>query len=380
MEPQGAGQSDLAALLEFFGRLSAARTSPMADEIRPPQVSGGEARLVRFDTELVQSYTEDEDEDDDGGNSQHFPVPLVRFFNPIEKVPVVAIDCGLSRLGETAVSVLAALRAAMIIMTGEGHHARLYRTGPLELRTADKPLVLHAMGEAMGQDDFFVKLDRSDAANPKVIAVKPGAANHGQIYVDRLRNFLEKQVTALAVDHCDGGLLVIDGSTTLRTRDTPPGFLPHLTSNVHERGAAIVGVSKKSTLTVRDRPIQFWLDDVPRVACYRHLSPLLSQARRERNLGGIYVARLSALGPSYRIDVCAPDGVSDEVILNQFYSSCVGGATYPPILVTAHAMSYFTSPDLMLLRAQAAAMFNLRLEETLPLGESVFGPFAGIWK
>ena len=35
----------------------------------------------------------------------------------------------------------------------------------------------------MGLADFFVELDYTDAANPKVIAVKPGAANHGQIYV-----------------------------------------------------------------------------------------------------------------------------------------------------------------------------------------------------
>ena len=380
-----ADQPSLAGLIQFFKTLAIPDEGNHHERIgslgapEPPRTA--EARSIIFNDTSGQ-YDADEDDADyeDGDCFLHSPLPPAVRFGVAEAVPAVAVDCGLSRLGETQDAVLGALRATMVVSNCNGHHVSLYRTGPLELRTADKPRVLHAIGLAMGRDDLFVELDRLDAANPRVVRVKPGAANHGQIYVDRLRNFLEKMVTMLAVEHCDGGVLIIDGSTTLRTRDTPPEFLPRLAAQVHARGAAIVAVSKKSTLMIQNKPLQFWLDDVPRLPCYRHLSPSLSEERRARNLGETYVARFSALGPCFRVDVCSPAGMTDNAVLNQFYASCVREAAYPSGLAMAHAMSYFTSPDLMILRAQAAAMFNLRPEQTLPFGEAVFGPFAGIWK
>jgi len=99
----------------------------------------------------------------------------------------------------------------------------------------------------------------------------------------------------------------------------------------------------------------------------------------ERVLGNAYAARFSVLGPTFRMDVKAVDGQTDNEAINQFYNSALMRGGYPDILVRAHTHSYFTSADVVQLQAQAGAKYRL-----VPRGEvdlsGIFGPFGGRFK
>jgi hypothetical protein len=99
----------------------------------------------------------------------------------------------------------------------------------------------------------------------------------------------------------------------------------------------------------------------------------------ERVLGNAYAARFSALGPTFRMDVKAIAGQTDEEAINQFFSSALMRGGYPDILVRAHTHSYFTSPDVIQLQAHACTKYRL-----IPQGEidlsGIFSPFGGRFK
>jgi hypothetical protein len=89
--------------------------------------------------------------------------------------------------------------------------------------------------------------------------------------------------------------------------------------------------------------------------------------------------RLSALGPTFRMDAKAADGQTDGEAINAFYNSTFIRGGYPDILVRAHAYSYFTSPDVIQLQAQAGSRFGLIPQNDVNL-TGIFAPFGGRFK
>jgi hypothetical protein len=292
--------------------------------------------------------------------------------------PVIGIDCGIARLGETENGSVIALRAADILVSEEASDVALYRTGPIYVRNDRKLQLLHQMGVHLGKPDLFVEMKRvgGDDVPSKV---KSGIANDAHKFGDRFRNWFERLVQRIAVVKIENGIILLDGALTLRTVDTPDIFFERLANAAGDRGNALIAISKQSLLQVRDRSIRFWLDDHRGRVCYRDLTSLLRHEDTERVLGNVYAARFSAVGPTFRVDVKAAPGQSDREAMNQFFSSAIMRGGYPDILVRAHTHSYFTSPDVVQLQAQAGAQYSL-----VPRGEidlsGIFGPFGGRFK
>ena len=59
------------------------------------------------------------------------------------------------------------------------------------------------------------------------------------------------------------------------------------------------------------------------------------------------------------MDVKSIRGQTDDEAIGQFYSSVQMRSGYPDILVRAHTHSYFTSPNVIQLQAQAGAKYKL---------------------
>jgi hypothetical protein len=305
-------------------------------------------------------------------------VPPVEDFQVVNTGPVIAVDCGIVRLGETENGLVIALRATLVC-DGIPANGQLYRSGPIYLHNDQKLRVLHQIGRHLGNEDIFVRIDHSQDP-PGLVAVKAGVADDAHQYGDRFRNWLERLVQRVAVDRVSNGIILLDGALTLRTRDTPEQFLHELASTAGNRGNALVGLSKQSRLLIRSRPIRFWLTDAPNRACYRNLSPLMDQGEgSERILGSLFAARLSRVGPTFRLDVRPAPGQTSREVLNQFFSSVLMRGGYPDILVRAHTFSYFTSPDVIGLQAQAGARYSLVPQAEVNLS-GIFGPFGGRFK
>lgn len=293
--------------------------------------------------------------------------------------PVAAVDCGIARLGETENGLVIALRASIIVVRDNQAEISLFRTGPVYLHNRHKLETLYQMGVHLGKQDHFVEVDNDDPDNPHPTKVKSGMAHDAHKYGDRFRNWFERLTQKIAATKVGNGIVLLDGALTLRTLDTPDVFFHALAASASGNGNALIAISKQSMLQVEGKPIQFWLDDAPRRACYRNLTPLMRREDTERVLGNAYAGRFSVLGPTFRMDVKAVDGQTDNEAINQFYNSALMRGGYPDILVRAHTHSYFTSADVVQLQAQAGAKYRL-----VPRGEvdlsGIFGPFGGRFK
>jgi hypothetical protein len=293
---------------------------------------------------------------------------------------LAAVDCGIVRLGETENGLVIALRCALVVDSAHGSTVRTYRTGSIYLHNDHKPQILYTMGRHLGKPDLFVEVDNSDPERPRPVSVKAGVADDSHQFGDRFRNWLERLVQRHAVVSIQNGTVLFDGALTLRTRDTPSSFLEGLASSAALNGNSIVAVSKQSRLQINNRPLQFWLDDVPDVACYRWLTPALNrEGREERTLGQAYAARFSPLGPVFRMDIKQQVGQTCDDAIGRFFASTQMRSGYPDILVRAHAYSYFTPPDVIQLQAAAGARFSLVPRSDINL-TSIFAPFGGRFK
>jgi hypothetical protein len=293
------------------------------------------------------------------------------------RVPVVAIDCGLARLGETAEGVFVAARAAAVRVNAGGEAvARLFRTGPLLLPTEHTAAVLCAIGKQLGDPTFYVHVDGQ--GNPT--GVKQGAADGAAHYADRIRAWLERTVQAGVADTVEGGVILIDGSATLHTRDVPSAYLRNIVSVAHQHGNAVVAVSKTSELDISGRAVRFWLHDAKEPA-YRALTPLIqrgSSQRAARVLGDVYAVMFRAASRTYRVDIApAPGQATSEAL--QLVAALPMRSGYPDALVRAHSLSFYCTPAVVALRAQACATYGLR-PHAEPSLTPAFAPFAGRFK
>lgn len=329
---------------------------------------------------IDQLVDEDESEDDDSSAAEAEVAAAKNFQPTLFSGAVAAVDCGIIRLGETENGLIIALRASIITDDGEESKIRLYRTGPMYLHNAYKAQTLYQMGKHLGRPDFFVDVDMSDPTHPIPTKVKSGVANDTHQYGDRFRNWFERLVQRATVTSIHNGVILFDGALTLRTRDTPRTYLEQLARLASNNGNALIAISKQSLLQVRGKAVRFWLNDVPNRACYRMLSGMMrDEGAEERVLGNAYAVRFSVLGPTLRMDVKPIKGQSDDEAISQLYSSSFMRGGYPDILVRAHMHSYFTSPHVIQLQAQASVKYSLVPEGEVEL-TGIFGPFGGRFK
>lgn len=367
----------LKEIQEFLDRIN--NLAPNQQGRKSPSVI---YRAVSSDEIVDDSLIPDENLDQNDFTIPDSPIEIPKpvEFVPTNSGPVVAVDCGMARLGETDNGLIIALRAAIVTDKNGKTDVQSLRTGPIFLHNVNKVDTFYEMGKQLGKPDLFVEIDNSDLSTPKPTHLKGGVAQDVNRYADRFRNWFERLAQQVAVNQIQDGTFLLDGALTLRTLDTPDIFFTNLARATSEQGNALVAISKRSFLQIQGKEIRFWLNDVPNKICYRELSSLLRQdAFGDRVLGNTYAIRFSPLGLTFRMDVKAAEGQSDNEAVNKLFSSVLMRAGYPDILVRAHMHSYFTSSDVIQLQAQASAQYDL-----LPQGEvdlsGIFGPFGGRFK
>ena len=351
-----------------------------------PKSDVGRALLVRRAGDAPTDDTPPQGTDwleEDGDIAADSPTPAARKFRDAVVGSVVAVDCGLARLGEfeDGRGLVIALRAAIVIDDPTGCTVvKTLRSGPLRVRyDQDGQITLfHRLGQQLGQPDYYVEIDDS-----RPIRVRRGVAERADLIADRLRNWWERKAQKVAVSAVQGGTILFDGALTLRSRDTPDKFLRGLVRDARAHGNSVVAVSKKSELQIQGRSIRVWLCDWPERAGIRPLSPILRNGgdgrRASRVLGEVYVARFSPLGQTFRVDVAHAPTTTPLGALDQFYASVLMRAGYPDILVRAHVHSWFAPSHLACLQADACARFGLAPKPESSLS-GAFAPFGGRFK
>jgi hypothetical protein len=108
-------------------------------------------------------------------------------------------------------------------------------------------------------EDLFVEIHPSGEKT-----IKAGAREPNQ-FKDRIRNFIERMLQMDIARQLQNGILIVDGALTLRTYNTPQLFLETLAREAARNNSDIVGVSKKSRITVGGVHVAALLDGELRI-------------------------------------------------------------------------------------------------------------------
>src|SRR5574341_1487935 len=202
--------------------------------------------------------------------------------------PMAAIDAGVIDLGISRTGFALALKAAVVRQDRAGYLSVL-TVGPRVKFVApdNRAELLRYVGLHLTEEMFFVTRDQGGR-----LEVKKGATEPNQ-FKDRLRNFIERMLQLHELRRLQSGILLVDGALTLRTYNTPQGFMESLRDTARKANSDIVGVSKKSRLTVGGVHLGALLDDDGPEAGYREIVRVDSASSDadavHRNLGVPFV-------------------------------------------------------------------------------------------
>jgi NurA domain len=289
-------------------------------------------------------------------------------------VPLVAIDAGVLDIGISRTGFALAFKAAVVTQDLDGTHT-VTKIGPRVKFIApdNRAELLRFIGRELMNEDMFVEI-KDDGR----LHIKAGATEPNQ-FKDRVRNFIERMLQLDVSRQFQNGILLVDGALTLRTYNTPQVFLERLAREAANRNSDIVGVSKKSRVTVDGVHMNALLDDSPADAGFRRILAVDSEGSEadaaSRNLGVPFAVRFAPGGFTFRVDVARRSLLqSEEEVLETLYANTRMTLGYPNLLRLAHVHSAFTKAEIVSLQVQAAHDYKVSMRPPEDLSV-IFAPF-----
>ena len=310
---------------------------------------------------------------------------------------VIAVDAGVVNLGELARGGTAfAVRGSAVCYPPNNAKPFIcrYNTGALVIDKQNQLFLFHYLGHRLGRDDKFVNIKR----RPFEYSLKQGITDTPNQIQDRFRNFVERMIQeeAIAVlESYGGGILLVDGALAGETYDTPKEYMDSLLNHCYQHRIHVVGISKKTRITVGGRTIANLFFEQPEFIGYAPLKDIIAQERQEaaaknqslRSIEDltiadeIYAVRFSYTPPgiTYRTDVKPASGYPPYNIVEQVYDRCQIYGGYPRPLIEAHQYSSFLYQDVQTLLVEVVVKHGVRPQEE-PSMEVLFQPFGGGFK
>lgn len=298
--------------------------------------------------------------------------PFTSFVASDVPLAMVAVDAGVLEVGVCRTGYALAFKAAVISQDANGHlSANVIGPRVKFITPTNRAELLRYVGQCLMDPTLFIE-EYADGT----ISIKAGAREPNQ-FKDRLRNFIERMLQLDVAQELVSGVLLVDGSLTLRTYNTPQIFLEALARQAQTRNNDIIGVSKKSRITVDGVHISALLDDIPASdSGFRKIVRLDTEDdAEERNLGSPFATRFAPAGYTFRVDVARRSLLaSEEDVLQAFYANTQMMLGYPNLLRLAHIHSAFTKSEIVALQVQAAHDFNVSMRAPEDVSV-IFAPF-----
>lgn len=300
--------------------------------------------------------------------------PFTFFRGSDVPMALAAVDVGVVDLGISRTGFALAFKGAVVTQTLDGTHS-VAKVGPrIKFIAPDnRAEVLRFVGQNLGDENLFVE-SQPDGS----LTIKAGAREPNQ-FKDRIRNFIERMLQLDVVCQLQCGIMLVDGALTLRTYNTPASFLERLGREAARLNSDIVGVSKKSRVTVNGVHIGALLDDDPTDAGFRRIISVDTEgndsAAGERNLGSLFAVRFAPGGFTFRVDVARRSLLqNEEDVIQALYANTQMTLGYPNLLRLAHIHSAFTKSEIVSLQVQAAQNYNVSMRPPENLSV-IFAPF-----
>jgi hypothetical protein len=289
-------------------------------------------------------------------------------------VPLAAIDAGVIDVGLSRRGYALAFKAAVVIQDLDSTHT-IAKIGPRIkfIEPDNRAEILRFIGRELMNEDMFVEISHDGA-----LSIKAGSTEPNQ-FKDRMRNFIERMLQLDIARQLRSGILLVDGALTLRTYNTPQVFLECLGREAARCNSDIVGVSKKSRITVDGVHMSALLDDTPTDAGFRRILTVDAAGGEEdavaRNLGAPFAVRFAPGGFTFRVDVARQSLLqTEEEVLEVLYANTQMTLGYPNLLRLAHIHSAFTKAEIVSLQVQAAHDYGVSMRPPEDLSV-IFAPF-----
>jgi hypothetical protein len=193
--------------------------------------------------------------------------------------------------------------------------------------------------------------------------------------IDRVRNFYERHLQLEIARGARDSILLFDGSLTGNTLDTPGEILDTIVNDAGKNNNDVVALSKKTRLiTTKGERILDLLESVQGYPSIIPISSLIETKDPTRILGDVYVARLSRVPLSFRIDVNSRRGAPE--VFSDLLKSCFLESGYPKPLIQAHIHCYYNSFDVMGIRSYLMKR-GIAIRQEFDIRKLLFGVYGG---
>ncbi|MEM3578400.1 MAG: DNA double-strand break repair nuclease NurA [Candidatus Bathyarchaeia archaeon] len=272
---------------------------------------------------------------------------------------VAAIDTSSIKIGETKTGILIAIRGATIWKQNKRY--RYIRLGPFifHITEENKTEVYDALQSAyLGQQRI-----QNHQYAPNMVQMPT-----------RLAALLERWLQLATAKTMTNSLILLDGSLTAGTPDTPASVMREILESARKTGNAVLAFSKMTTMRLNGNLITDVLPNVTppfllELSGLRAKPPLIS-------LGDIYVARLSNGNCAFRLDIDRELPSQEKVeAVERLVGNDLLVQGYPETLRLAHILCTFTANEVIAMQHFITRRYGLKIINRPDMHKLLFGPF-----
>jgi len=298
----------------------------------------------------------------DGEQDLTFKAPASLRLIPIKPVrdagmTVIGVDASCIKLGETCSGLITALRGA--IVWRRGRSCRYLRVGPLifYITEQNKAEIYNALRS------FCLGLPgRREAPGLPYMPIK-------------MANIFEHWMRELACTIFSDALILFDGSLSVGPGEAAAPLRAVL-ELARSNSSIVMAISKSSKLRFMSKELVDMLNGVPGPYLLEIGNDHLVNASCIKLLGRIYMAKLSPLGCTFRLDIDrdVPEEAGIEAV--RLVVSCDAiHHGYPEVLRLAHIVCTFTAPEVVAMQLMLLRAFGLKMVRRPDVRKLLFGPF-----
>jgi hypothetical protein len=276
-----------------------------------------------------------------------------------QETPVAAVDTSTIKIGETTTGIIIAIRGATVQRKNSNYHY-----------TRMGPFIFHVTEE--NKDTVYNNLERAYFSTNN-------AAGHQATpplmqMPTRLASLLERWLQTNTAKTTNNGVILLDGSLTSGTIDTPVQRMREILSAARENTNVVLAFSKATSLRVNGYIITDLLPkgEIPYLleTTGLHLKPPTVL------LGDVYVARLNKSNIAFRLDIDSeiPPQTRIEAVEKLLGNDALQQG-YPETLRLAHILSTFTANEVLAMQHFVMGKYAIQILNRPDMHKLLFGPF-----
>lgn len=277
-----------------------------------------------------------------------------------EEMPVVAIDVSSIKIGETTTGILLALRGA--IVWKKHRHYQYLRIGPFPFHITEENKT--EISQLFHQYSLETN-ENNHTSVPSIIHMQT-----------RMTTLLERWLQTSVTSQSQGTLILLDGSLTAGTPDTPVTVLAQLLETARNRLNTVLAFSKMTRLRLSGHRLTDLIEKCTPPCLLEMEGYPTALSATIRFLGNIYVAKLSQGNCSFRLDIDHKLDHDQAIEATQrLLANDLLLESYPETLRLAHIYSTFTANEVIGIQRFLAQTYGIRTVTRPNIRRLLFGPY-----